>query len=110
MEMIAPQTFVRIIQGAEEDGLQVFPFKGMEDKDPATGKQRGRDVKRGIFGGGANEGEKAGFHMGKEGILLAFVETMDLIDKKNSSPVFCLQKFLGLFHDLPDFFYPGEDG
>ena len=49
----------------------------------AAGEQGGDDLKRGVFGRGADDGQQAFFHIGQEGILLTFVEAVDFIDKEN---------------------------
>ena len=47
--------------------------------------------------------------MGKKGILLAFVETVDFIDKENGLSVILWPCLFSLGNDASDLFDPGED-
>ncbi len=53
-----------------------------------AGEQGGDDLERGIFGGGADQDDRSRFHIGQKGILLGFVEAVDLIDKDDGPAVF----------------------
>ena len=46
--------------------------------------------------------------MGEETVLLALVETMNLVDKENRGHLVLIASFSGLFHDLPHLLDSGE--
>ena len=48
----------------------------------AARQQRAVDLERRILGGGADEEHRAVFHVGKEGVLLALVKAVNLVDEK----------------------------
>src|SRR6185437_10636629 len=56
-----------------------------------------------ILRGGADQADIAFFHVGKEGILLGFVEAVDFINKDDGSSAILAGAF-GVSHDLLDFF------
>ncbi len=62
---------------------QIGVIQSLEYINPCSGKQRVDKSETGIFSRGPNQDDNAFFHIGKQGILLGFVETMDLINKKN---------------------------
>jgi len=55
--------------------------KGLQYVNLGAAEQGGIHFEGGVFGGGADEGEQAAFHIGQEGVLLGFVEAVDFIDK-----------------------------
>ena len=55
--------------------------KGLQHVNLGAAEQGGVDFEGGVFGGGADEGEQAAFHIGQEGVLLGFVEAVDFIDE-----------------------------
>jgi len=58
---------------------------GFEDVDLGAGEKRGDDLERGIFGGGADEENVAGFDVREEGVLLGFVEAVDFVDEDDGA-------------------------
>ena len=79
--------------------------KFLQDVDLTAGEECGDDFERGVFGGGTYEGDDAAFDSTKEGVLLAFGETVDLVDEKDGAFF-----VLGFFDDLADFFDTAADG
>ena len=81
----------------------------LQHVDAAARKQRGVDLERRILGGSADQADVAFFHVGQKGILLSFVETVNLIDEDDGARA-VLTGALGVGHDLLDLFNPGEHG
>ena len=71
-----------ILHGALQ-GQDNLPFhQRFEVEEMTSAQERGDDVKSGIVGGGANQTDISLLHIGKEEILLSFVEPMQLVDKQ----------------------------
>ena len=70
---------------ARHDQAQVVFVQGLQHIHGRTREQSGVDLERGVFGGGADEGEQAAFHMRQKRILLAFVEAVHLIHKHDGA-------------------------
>src|SRR5690554_779142 len=80
----------------------------MEAKDPGTGNQGSVDFKIGVFRGGAYENDQTFLDGRQESILLAFIESMDLVDEEDGAFPIEPQIFPGLFQDLPNILDPGD--
>src|ERR1700758_703496 len=80
-----------------------------EDIDFGSGEKRGDDFEGGIFGGGADEENVAGFDVREKGVLLGFVEAVDFIDEDDGAEATAGFSF-GFGHDFFDFFYAAGDG
>jgi len=96
-------------QGAPEEFDKLRGGVGFEDVDLGAGEKRRDHFERGIFGGGADKEDVAGFDVGKEGILLGLVEAVDFVDEDDGAlagPGFAL----GIGHDFLDFLDAGGDG
>ncbi len=76
--------------------------------DAGAGEQRPIDFERGILGGGANEANVTFFHVRQEGVLLGFVEAVNLVDEDDGARAVLAGAF-GIGHHLLDFFDSGED-
>jgi hypothetical protein len=94
--------------GPLKNGLQIIGTQRLKHQNPAPGEKGRNNVERGIFGGRADEGQQAAFHVGEKGILLAFVETMDFIHENNGGGVALILGDLGLGHYFPDLLDPGQ--
>src|SRR5204863_341942 len=81
----------------------------LEDVNLGAGKKRGDDFERGIFGGGADERDVAGFDVRKKRVLLGFVEAVDFVDKDHGA-VAGARFVFGSGHDVFDFLDAGENG
>ncbi len=99
----------RILQCPFQELLQVFLFQPLECEHPAPGEQSGIELKAGIFSRRANECDQPAFHIGQKGILLGFVEAVDLVDKQNRGNA-RIPGLLCFFHDEADVLHPGVDG
>src|ERR1700758_61697 len=82
---------------------------GFEDIDLGAREERGDDFKGGIFGGGADEEDVAGFDVREEGVLLGFVETVDFVDEDDGAKA-AAGFFFGFGHDFFYFFDAAGDG
>jgi len=82
---------------------------GFEDVDLGAGEERGDDFEGGIFGGGADEEDVAGFDVREEGVLLGFVEAVDFVDEDDGAQAGA-GFFFGFSHDFFDFFDTAGDG
>ena len=76
-----------IVEGAVEEGDDVGGGDGLELENLGAGDEGGVDVEVGIVGGGSDEADGAAFEMGKEGVLLGFVEAVDLVNKEDGGLV-----------------------
>src|SRR6267378_6404035 len=81
---------------------------GFEDVDLGAGEEGGDDFEGGIFGGGADEENVAGFDVREEGVLLGFVEAMDFVDEDDGAKAGA-GFVLGFGHDFFYFFYAAGD-
>ena len=82
---------------------------GLQHVNAAARKQRAVDLERRILGGGADQADVAFFHVGQKGILLRFVEAVNLVDEDDGARAVLAGAF-GVGHDLLDFLDPGEHG
>ncbi len=71
----------RLIDHGEDIQL-LQPF---EQIDPGPGEQRVVQFKRGVLGGGTDEGDGAVFDVGQEHILLALVEAVHLVHEQDGA-------------------------
>jgi hypothetical protein len=92
-----------------KNSVEVICRERVEGDDAASGQEWGDNMKRRVFSSGSNKSEQTAFHMGKKRILLAFVEAMYFINKKNGfgSELVVLAGFINY---LPDFLDSAEDG
>ena len=74
-----------MVDGRGEKLAHLALAKFLQDVDLTAGEECGDDFERGIFGGGTDEGDNAAFDSTEEGVLLAFGETVDLVDEKDGA-------------------------
>src|ERR1700741_58187 len=82
---------------------------GFEDIDLGAREERGDDFEGGIFGGGADEENVAGFDVREEGVLLGFVEAVDFVDEDDGAKA-SSGFFFGFGHDFFYFLDAAGDG
>ena len=83
----------------------------LEHEYLAAGEEGSDDLERGVLRGGADQDDRAVFHRSQEGVLLGFVEPVNLIDKKDRGALGSKQgTAFGLVNDVPHIFYAGRDG
>src|SRR5262252_3990699 len=85
----------------------LFPGELFEHVHPAARKQRRNDFERWILGCCTDQSDAALFNMGKKGVLLRLVETMNFVDKDDRAGA-VLTCAVGVRHDLLDFLDPGK--
>src|SRR5713226_48182 len=95
---------------ALEDAYDVGPGQGAEDVDPAAREERGIDLEGRVLRGGADQGERALLDMRQEGVLLAPVEAMDLVDEEDGPAAAPRALGLRFGHHLADLLDAGQDG
>ena len=97
--------------GALQDDPRRSPgLQALESRHPDPGQEGRNNFKRGVLGGGSQEGQQARFHVGQKGVLLNLVEAVDLVHEEDRSVALPLQGQTGLLDDLADLLDPGQDG
>ena len=81
----------------------------MQGVDTAAGEQRRDDLEGRILRGRADQSDGAVLDVGQEGVLLGFVEAVDLIDEEDGAGAEAGGLF-GVDHDLLDLLDAGEHG
>ncbi|MNK98503.1 hypothetical protein D3C87_1188680 [compost metagenome] len=76
--------------------------------DAGTRQQSIVEFEGRVFGGGADEDQRAVFNVRQKRILLGFVETVHFIDEQNRALAVLAGLLLGDFNSLTDLFDPGE--
>jgi hypothetical protein len=72
-----------VLQGVVDDPAQGIRFQPLQYIGACAGQQCTVQFKRGILGSGANENDRAIFHIGQKGILLGLVEAVCLVDEQD---------------------------
>ena len=72
------------VGAAAQDGLQLGLAERPQAIHPGPRQQRRVQFEGGVFGGGANQGQRAVFDKGQKGILLRLVEAVHLVDKQHA--------------------------
>ena len=81
--------------------------QALQLEDSAAADERLVDFKVGIFGGGANEGNRSVLYPRQQRVLLCFVEAMHLIDEEDSPLIVQRPAFLGVGHRCANLFDAG---
>ena len=68
--------------GAGDEGAEGGVVETLEDEHLTAGQQRPVELEAGVFGGGADEDDRAGLDVGQERVLLSPVEPVDLVDEQ----------------------------
>jgi len=76
-----------VLQRASQQRHNALFAQRSKNVDPATGEQRGNDLKGWVFCCCPDQANGAALHVRKKSILLRLVEAVDFIDKKNGSRV-----------------------
>ncbi|AEW72919.1 hypothetical protein EcWSU1_01480 [Enterobacter ludwigii] len=106
---ILPAVAARVIvHRLRENLFNILHGQGFEQVNTCAGKQRGIEFKRRVFGGGTDEENGAVFNVRQESILLAFIETVNFVDKENgTSPGIAVLP--RTFNRLADLLHAGRD-
>ena len=70
---------------AVQDPAEGTAAERVEGDHLTAREQRGDHAKRGVLSRRADQGDRAGLDVGKQGILLGLVEAVDLVDKEECS-------------------------
>ncbi len=73
-------------QGPFQQRRQAGLVEGLQHIDLGAGEEGAHHLEGGVLGGGADEGDEARLDMRQEGVLLAFVEAMHLVDEEDGLP------------------------
>ena len=69
----------RVAQGTLQQAAHVGNVQRFEHQGPGARPQRRVDLETGILGGGPDQGQQPGFDVRQQGVLLGFVEAVDLV-------------------------------
>jgi hypothetical protein len=72
--------------GAAQQFAQGGRIEPVQDQHLRPAEQRGVEREAGVFGGGADQRDRAVFHHGQEAILLRAVEAVDLVHEQQGAP------------------------
>jgi len=72
----------------------------LEGDDPHAGEKRVVEGEGGVFGGRADQGDRPVLDEGEEGVLLRFVEAVDLVDKEDRARLQQRELFLLFDHSF----------
>src|ERR1035441_7746123 len=103
------ETALAIAQCALQKNDNLIFAQRIQHIDAAAREQRRVDLKRRIFGGRADQANAAFLDVREEGILLRFVEAVNLVDE-DDGPRAVLPGPVGVAHDLLDFLDARENG
>ena len=105
--VLMSQDFI-ILECTVKKKLQILLFKGFQDKDLTTRKKGSDDLERRIFSSSSDQHDSTVFHSTQKGILLRFVESVDLVNEKNRGLAGReYRSRTGLVNDFPYILYTG---
>ncbi len=84
-EMKSAEAALLIRERAFEQGEDLLIGKRAQRIDAAAGEQRGDDFEGRIFCCRSDEADGAALDVGKKGVLLRFVEAMNLVDEEDGA-------------------------
>ena len=70
-------------EGAANEDLDLRLVQRLEGEDAGAGEEGPDDLERGVLGRGADEGDGAVLDIREDGVLLGFVEAVDLVDEED---------------------------
>ena len=77
------QTAALILQGTLHNPRHILRGQGLQGEYPAPGQERRVDLKGRVFRGGADEYDRAVFHVGENHVLLRLVEPVNLVHEQD---------------------------
>ncbi len=104
------QLFGDLRKGTPENDPDSLGVQRLEHEDMAAGKQSVDYFKGRVLGGGADQHDGPGFHIGQKGILLGLVEPVNFIHKDQGLAILAVEAVFGLLHQHLDFADLAEDG
>ena len=84
--------------GALQQGLDRLIVEPLEDEHAGPRQQRRIELEGRVLGGGAHQNDGAVFHMRQEGVLLAAVEAVDLVDEQQRAASLLAARLGGVEH------------
>ncbi len=108
-DLALPVAAFRVRQGHVQDFPGLFPGQRQELENPAARDQRADHFEIRIFGGGADQHERAVFDMRQERILLGFVPAVDFIHEEDGFFLVQPAALEGGFDDVPELALSGQD-
>ena len=104
--IIGSQSPLFVIDGTDQQLLNIFFLKGFQLKDHRTGKKRTVDFKIRIFRGSADQDHRSVLHKRKQIILLPLIEAVDLVNEQDRLLSVHAQQILRLVHRFFHIFFP----
>ena len=101
---------VCVFEGAAQDADEVFDAERLEDEDAQAREQRADDLEGGILSRRADEQDVSALDEREEGVLLRFVEAVDLVDEEERALARLGADLLRLLHQGAHLLDAGEDG
>ena len=103
------ETALGIAERAAQQNDNLIFGQWLQHIDAAAREQRRDDFERRILGGGADQPNAALLDVREKGILLRFVEAVNLVDENDGAGA-VLAGAVGIAHDLLNFLDAGEHG
>ena len=85
-------------------------FQLLQLKNPGSGNESSVHLKIGIFCGRSNQKQRPVLHKGKQIVLLALIEAVNLVHKQDGLLPVHAEGVLGLLHYLLHVLFPGHSG
>jgi len=82
LDLPLPQEVI-FSKGTFQQRLQILLSHWLKDVHLTAGKQRPDNLKRRVFGGRPDQGDRSGLHCAQQRVLLRFTESVNLIDKED---------------------------
>ena len=82
---VAVDRGVQLGQASLHHLLQLLALQRLQAEDAAARKERRDDLERGVFGGGADQGDRPILDVGQDRVLLCLVEAVDLVDEEHGA-------------------------
>ena len=99
--MVSKHATFSVGDGGVDDACDFFVGEGVEDEDTAAREKSGVHFERWVLSRCADEGDGSVFYNRQDGILLGFVEAVDLVDEEEGA-VSALQILFGGVDDFTE--------
>ena len=101
-DVLASKPTLGVLQGVMDEFYKLVGWDGFELEQHRTRNERAVDVEKRIVRRGTDEADRAAFYMREQDVLLALVESMDLINEENGCGVVQFAADGGLFDGCAD--------
>ena len=105
---IISHAFIAVIYGSEDQRADIFITERFQFKNDGAGKESSIYFEIRIFSSCTDQNDRTVLHKWKQVILLAFVETVNLINEKNRFFAIHAKTVLCLFYDFFHVFLTGD--